>query len=210
MCDTHQNWSIQLSEVSAACDIAKPWKQKQTNPPTLIEELSIHLYDIAAWYQDRKVVYLKYHSWYTSKLINTTLWGQCRVQHRKAMKAKANKSSNPYRKVIHPSIWRSCMVPRQKSSIAQISCVIHIKIDQYPSLRSVPRATSKSHESKNKQILQPLSKSYPSIYMTQLRVTTKKLTNPPTIVLSFAVVRGWWSAIVLSFPVVRGWWPAIV
>jgi len=46
--------------------------------------------------------------------------------------------------------------------------------------------------------------------MTQLRVTTKKLTNPPTIVLSFAVVRGWWSAIVLSFPVVRGWWPAIV
>ena len=102
------------------------------------------------------------------------------------------------------------MVPRQKSSIAQISCVIHIKIDQYPSLRSVPRATSKSHESKNKQILQPLSKSYPSIYMTQLRVTTKKLTNPPTIVLSFAVVRGWWSAIVLSFPVVRGWWPAIV
>ena len=65
------------------------------------------------------------------------------------------------------------MVPRQKSSIAQISFVIHIKIDQYPSLRSVPRATSKSHESKNKQILQPLSKSCPSIYMTYLRVTTK-------------------------------------
>ena len=61
------------------------------------------------------------------------------------------------------------MVPRQKSSIAQISFVIHIKIDQYPSLRSVPRATSKSHESKNKQILQPLSKSCPSV----LRVTTK-------------------------------------
>ena len=37
-----------------------------------------------------------------------------------------------------------------------------------------------------------------------------KLTNPPTIVLSFAVVRGWWSAIVLSFAVIRGWWPAIV
>ena len=30
------------------------------------------------------------------------------------------------------------------------------------------------------------------------------------IVLSFAVVRGWWSAIVLSFAVVRGWWSAIV
>ena len=28
--------------------------------------------------------------------------------------------------------------------------------------------------------------------------------------LSFAVVRGWWSAIVLSFAVVRGWWSAIV
>ena len=27
---------------------------------------------------------------------------------------------------------------------------------------------------------------------------------------SFAVVRGWWSAIVLSFAVVRGWWSAIV
>ena len=28
--------------------------------------------------------------------------------------------------------------------------------------------------------------------------------------LSFAVVRGWWSAIVLSFAVVRGWWSAII
>ena len=28
-------------------------------------------------------------------------------------------------------------------------------------------------------------------------------------ILSFAEVRGWWSAIVLSFAVVRGWWPAI-
>ena len=102
------------------------------------------------------------------------------------------------------------MVPRQKSCISQISFVTHIKINQYHSFRSVPRATSQSHESKNKQILQPLSKSSPSIYMTQLRVTTKKPTNPPTIVLSFAVVRGWWSAIVLSFPVVRAWWPAIV
>ena len=55
----------------------------------------------------------------------------------------------------------------------QISFVTHIKVDHYPSLRSVPRATSKSHETKNKQILQPLSKSCPSIYMTQLRVTTK-------------------------------------
>ena len=48
ICDTHQSWSLPLSEVSAACDIEKPWNQKQTNPPTLIEELSIHLYDIAA------------------------------------------------------------------------------------------------------------------------------------------------------------------
>ena len=82
-----------------------------------------------------------------------------------SMKAKTNKSSNPYRRVIHPSLWHSCMVPRQKSCISQISFVIHIKIDQYHSLRSVPRATSQSHESKSKQIIQPLSKSYPSIYM---------------------------------------------
>ena len=87
------------------------------------------------------------------------------------MKAKTNKSSNPYRRVIHPSIRLSCMVPRQKSCIAQISFVIHIKIDQYHSLRSVPRATSPSHESKNKQIIQPLSKIYPSIYMTELHGT---------------------------------------
>ena len=87
--------------------------------------------------------------WYTSKLINTPLWGQCRVRHRKAVTAKTNKSSNPYRRVVHPSIWHSC-------------------------------------------------------------VWQRKLTNPPTIVWSFAVVRGWWSAIVLSFAVVRGWWPAIV
>ena len=65
------------------------------------------------------------------------------------------------------------MVPRQKSCLAQISFVIHIKIDQYHSLRSVQRGTSKSRDSKNKQILQPLSKSCPSIYMTWLRVTTK-------------------------------------
>ena len=87
--------------------------------------------------------------WYTSNLINTPLWGQCRVRHRKAVKAKTNKSSNPYRRVVHPSIWHSC-------------------------------------------------------------VWQRKLTNPLTIVWSFAVVRGWWSAIVLSFAVVRGWWPAIV
>ena len=72
------------------------------------------------------------------------------------------------------------MVPRQKSYISQISFVIDIKIDQHPFLRSVPRVTTKTNKSST------------------------------TIVLSFAVVRGWWSAIVLSFAVVRGWWPAIV
>ena len=73
----------------------------------------------------------------------------------------------------YPSIFMtySCMVPRQKSCKAKISFVIHIKIDQYHSLRSVPCATSPSHESKNKQILQPLSKIYPSIYMTELHAT---------------------------------------
>ena len=86
-------------------------------------------------------------------------------QNDQQSKIHQNSNTRPFDH-IYPSIWLSSMVPRQKSYIAQISFVIHIKIDQYHSLRSVPRATSQSHESKNKQILQPLSKSYPSIYMT--------------------------------------------
>ena len=100
-------------------------------------------------------------------------------QNDQQRKIHQNSNTRPFDH-IYPSIWLSSMVPRQKSSIAQTSFVIHIKIDQYHSLRSVPRATSQSHESKNKQILQPLSKSesknkqilqplsksYPSIYMT--------------------------------------------
>ena len=104
------------------------------------------------------------------------------------------------------------MVPRQKSGISQISFVTHIKINQYHSLRSVPRATSPSHDSKNKQILQPLSKSSPSIYVASycfIRFATKTKFHSPKrafrAILSFAVVRGWWSAIVLSFAVARGW-----
>ena len=105
-----------------------PWDQsnQQNKIQNTPEQLSIHLYDLGAWYQDRKVVYLKYHLWYTSKLINTPLRGQCRVWHRKVMKAKTNKSSTPYRRVIHPSLWHSCMVPRQKKLyISNVICDTH-------------------------------------------------------------------------------------
>ena len=57
-----------------------------------------------------------------------------------------------------------------------------------------------------------LSRSSQQIFSADLlsRSSQQIFSADLLIVLSFAVVRGWWSAIVLSFAVVRGWWSTIV
>ena len=57
-----------------------------------------------------------------------------------------------HRRVIHPSIWHSCMVPRQKSYIAPISSALDIKIHQYLFLRSVPHVTCRATSKNNSRV----------------------------------------------------------